>query len=49
MSEMKDRTKLEVCLGFGTVELEEEVEISGMCMDDKMALYMDMWLMGAAA
>lgn len=49
MSEMKERIKPEVCLGFGTVELEEEVEITGMCIDDKLVLYMDIWLMGAAA
>ena len=48
MSEIKEKIKLEVCLGFGTVELEEELEISGMCIDDKMELYMDIWFMGAA-
>jgi len=41
--------KLEVCLRFGTVERDDELEGMGLCMEDKMALYMDIWLMEAAA
>ena len=46
---MKDRARLEVCLRFGTVERDDELEGMGLCMEDKMMVYMDIWLGGAAA